>query len=173
MRISKELEKRVQRDYFFIKGHIDIDCNYFIEKIKQGVEEKDNMNYKSNIKGKMTSWNFFNNDSNFIKHIIKFNKHIDKNYDLPAYTLKDSWGFINSPGEKTNFHSHHQAIYSGVIYLNDCQQPLLFKEIEQQINPEAGSFGIFSGWLNHGCDTNDTNNHKFGISFNMNEIYPW
>ena len=62
MYISKELNKKVERDYFFIKGQLDIDCNYFIEKIKQGVEEKGNMSYKTNLKGKMTSWNFFNNN---------------------------------------------------------------------------------------------------------------
>ena len=145
MQISKELDKRVLRNYFFIKGHIDIDCNYFIEKIKKGVEEQNNMNHRTNIKGKMTSWKFFNNDINFIKPLIKFNKHVDQNYDLPSYTLKDSWGFINSLGEKTDFHSHYEAIYSGVI----------------------------SGWLTHGNDTNDTDIEKFGLSFNMCSKHPW
>ena len=173
MEISKELDKRVLRNYFFIKGHIDIDCNYFIEKIKKGVEEQNNMNHRTNIKGKMTSWKFFNNDINFIKPLIKFNKHVDQNYDLPSYTLKDSWGFINSLGEKTDFHSHYEAIYSGVIYFNDCDQPLIFKEIGQQIDPKPGAFGIFSGWLTHGNDTNDTDIEKFGLSFNMCSKHPW
>jgi hypothetical protein len=173
MQISKELEKKVQRDYFFIKGQIDIDCNYFIEKIKEGVQSKENMNYRSGVIGKMTSWNFFNDDINFIKHIKRFNKHIDKNYNLPPYILSDSWGFINFPGEKTPFHTHFQAIYSGVIYLNDCNQPLLFKEIEQQVDPKAGSFCIFSPWLEHGCEINETEINKFGISFNMGERHPW
>ena len=173
MQILKEIEKRVQRDYFFVKGQIDIDCDYYIEKIKKGVEEKDNMNYRTNVKGKMTSWNFFNNDTNFIKHILKFNKHIDKNYNLPNYILKDSWGFINTPGEKTLFHSHYEAIYSGVIYLNDCDQPLLFNEIGQQIEPKPGAFGLFPGWLTHGNDTNDTEEVKFGISFNMCSNKVW
>ena len=173
MQITKELEKKVKRDYFFIKGQIDIDCNYFIEKIKKGVEEKTNMNYRTNINGKMTSWDFFNNDINFLKHIINFNRYLDKNYNLPKYILKSSWGFITLPGEKTYFHAHQEAIYSGVIYLNDCDQPLLFKEIEQQIDPKAGSFGIFSGWLTHGNYANITNNTKFGISFNMYSNNPW
>lgn len=173
MYISKELNKKVERDYFFIKGQIDIDCDYFIEKIKQGVEEKQNMSYKTNVKGKMTSWNFFNNNLNFIKQLRKFITHIDKNYTLPAYTLIDSWGFINFSGEKTDYHTHSYSLFSGVIYLSDCQQPLIFKEIEQEVIPKQGAFCLFSSWLSHGCEINNTNNSKFGISFNMNEKPNW
>ena len=46
-------------------------------------------------------------------------------------------------------------------------------EIKQKIVPEPGSFGIFSSWLTHGCDINDTNINKFGISFNMSESNRW
>mgnify|MGYP003114419365 FL=1 len=173
MHISKELQKKVQKDYFFIKGQLDIDCNYFIQKIKQGVEEKENMSYRTNVKGKMTSWKFFNEDQNFLKILRKFINYIDDNYTFPPYSVKDSWGFINLPGEKTNFHNHHEAIFSGVIYLNDCEQPLLFNEINEKIDPKPGSFGLFSSWLYHGCNVNDTDNCKFGISFNMNEQFPW
>tara|TARA_B100000989_G_scaffold80862_1_gene57653 strand:+ start:1068 stop:1604 length:537 start_codon:yes stop_codon:yes gene_type:complete len=173
MQISMELDEKIERSYFFIKGHIDINCDYFIEKIKRGVEENGNMSHKTNLEGKMTSWNYFNNDENFRKYIINFNRHMDKNYKLPFYALEDSWGFINSPGDKTKYHSHYKSIYSGVIYLNHCAQPLLFNEIKQKIVPEPGSFAIFSSWLTHGCDINDTNINKFGISFNMSESNRW
>lgn len=173
MYISKELNKRIERDYFFIQGKINIDCNYFIKKIKQGVEEKENMSYRTNVKGKMTSFNYFNNNLNLIKELKKFIIYIDKNYSLPAYNLIDSWGFINSPGEKTDFHTHSGSLFSGVIYLNNCKQPLLFKEIDQKVIPKRGAFCLFSSWLSHGCEVNNTNNSKFGISFNMNENPNW
>ena len=172
MQISKELNKKVLRDYFFIKGQLNIDCNYFIERIQKGVEEDENLSHRTNVKGKMTSWKYFNNDIHLVKQIIKFNKYLDQNYELPNYSLVDAWGFVNYPGEKTTFHAHN-SIYSGVIYLNECDQPLLFKEINQKVDPNPGSFALFSGWLQHGCDINDTDNPKFGISFNMEEQFPW
>tara|TARA_R100001440_G_C2470442_1_gene111569 strand:- start:28 stop:555 length:528 start_codon:yes stop_codon:yes gene_type:complete len=171
MQIFKELNKKVLRDYFFIKGQLNIDCNYFIEKIQKGVNQDDNMSNKTNVRGKMTSWEFFNNDINFVKQVIQFNKYLDQNYELPIYSLTDAWGFINYPGEKTTYHTH-DSVYSGVIYLNDCDQPLLFKEINQKVDPKAGSFALFSGWLQHGCDINDTETPKFGISFNCNGNLP-
>ena len=36
MIIQKHIEKQVPQDYMFIEGTIDIDANYFINKIKEG-----------------------------------------------------------------------------------------------------------------------------------------
>jgi hypothetical protein len=169
MRLIKEINRKVEREYVFVTGQLDIDVFYFIEKIKKGVDEKDNMSYQTNIQGKMTSYTYFNDDLKFIDIIRKFNKYMDSNFMLPQYDLKDSWGYILHPGEKTRFHEHN-SVYSGSIYLNDCEQPLYFPEIKQQVIPKPGVFCIFSGWLQHGCEINDTDNFKFGLSFNMNQF---
>ena len=114
MRLIKEINRKVEREYIFVTGQLDIDVSYYIEKIKKGVEEKDNMNYQTNIQGRMTSYTYFNNDPEFRNIIIKFNKYMDSNYMLPKYDLKDSWGYILNPGEKTRFHEHN-SVYSGSI----------------------------------------------------------
>ena len=167
MIISKDIQKKIPRDYFFVQGNIELDSAYFINIINQSCNSKDNLNKKTNIKGNMTPFNFFKNDSNFLKLMPIFMDYIDENVDLPYYSLFDAWGFSNKPSEKTTFHDHLGSIWSGVIYLNSCNQELHFPEINQSIKPEEGSFAIFSSFLKHGCYRNKDNVEKFGISFNM------
>ena len=47
-----------------------IDNNYFIKKINEGCELEKNMSFKTNVKGKMTDWRFFQKDENFI-YVLK------------------------------------------------------------------------------------------------------
>ena len=92
MEIQRFFNKKIKIDYFFIVGKIDIDADYFIKKIKEGVKKEDNMNYLTNVNGAMTSWDYFNNDEKFTVVLSKFIEYVDKNLDLQKYALKDAWG---------------------------------------------------------------------------------
>jgi hypothetical protein len=163
--IQKHFNRTIKKEYFFIEGKIEIDSDYFIEKIKQGFDEKEAMSYKTNIKGKMTSWKYFNNDVNFLKIANYFISIMDKDYNFPKYFLQDSWGYCVDKYEDTAFHEH-RSIFSGVLYLNDADQTLNFPEIKQSVKPEKGKFALFSPFLNHGCKVNQ-GDKKWGISFNF------
>jgi len=175
MIISKEINKNIAREYLFIKGTLDIDSEYFIEEIKKVCHSNSdlNLNFETNVKGLMTKWDYFAKNNNFKKAIEPIIKFLDKNYTFPEFYIKDAWGIEIRPHEKTVFHNHHESIWSGIIYLNQCDQPLEFPEIGQEIKPEKGSFGIFSSFLNHGCKRNNDNISKFGISFNAYELKSW
>ena len=173
MIINKEINRKVEKEYFFIKGILDIDCQYFIEKIKESCSSKDNNNYVTNILGLMTPYNFFVNDEKFIKEIAHpLMDYVDENYKQISYSLRDAWGFELRPREKTIFHDHHEALWSAVVYLNDCEQNLEFKDIEQKCKPQKGAFCIFSSFLSHGCKKNTDTISKFGMSLNFNELKP-
>ena len=60
MEIKKAIRSKIERDYFFVVGDIDLDAKYFINKIEEGIKDSP-LNYKTNIQGKMTDWNFFIN----------------------------------------------------------------------------------------------------------------
>ena len=66
MRINKIIKDKIKIEYLFIQGVLDIDSNYFINEINKGIKEKENENFKTNVRGLMTSWRYFNND-NFLK----------------------------------------------------------------------------------------------------------
>ena len=170
IKINKHLEKKVMRDYFFIQGIIDIDANYFINKIEEGIKTPNNMSHKTNIKDEMTSWTYFNHDEQFGKIITHFINYVDNNISLPQYCLRDSWGLKVSLNGKTVEHDHSANIWSGVLYLNDHEQVLEFTEINQTIKPNKGTFALFSASLKHKANTNTTNNIKYGISFNFSDL---
>ena len=57
---------------------------------------------------------------------------------------------------------------SGTIMLNKHPQKLYFPEIEEVLEPEAGSFALFTPFLLHGNTRNKTYKPRYGMSFNWN-----
>jgi hypothetical protein len=167
IKIHKHIEKKVLQDYFFIEGITDIDSKYFINKIKEGFKREDNLSYKTNVKDQMTSWNYFNEDSEFLKTMENLIKYVDTHISFPKYSIKDSWGFCVSSGNHTVEHDHIPTLWSGVIYLNEHNQTLDFNQINKRVKPEKGKFALFSSSLKHGCLSHNNKETKWGISFNM------
>ena len=173
MIVEKISKNKVEQDYFFIKGKIDIDNKYFIDKIKNCWGTENQKKEETNIKGFMTNPNFFNYDENFIKIVKKFIECVDSTIKLRPYTLVNSWGFELKKNEFTILHNHFESPWSGVMYLNSSLQNLIFPDIKEEVKPEPGVFALFSGFLNHECNKNKEEHSKFGISFNMLEMKPF
>jgi hypothetical protein len=173
MQIIKHKESKVNVDYFFFKGKVDLDEKYFIEQIKKGTAAPEENNYRTNIKGKMTDWKFFVQDENFLEVFRKFVRYLDENITLSRYFLTEAWGLELNFNERTLFHSHMQSLWSGVLYLSSSNQTLDFPQIGEKLKPEIGSFALFSPFLEHGCARSNDQFPKYGISFNASEIKPW
>ena len=170
MIISKHIQATIKQNYFFIKGIIpDINYPYFINKINKGIEENNNKNFKTNINGFMTGWNFFNDDIELLKILFKLIQYIENNYLIKEkFTLEESWGIKEIFGGYTKEHHHLPMLWSGVIYLSNSNQNLIFPQIKEKITPEIGAFAIFSSFLEHKTEERiDTHTEKYGISFNF------
>ena len=63
---NKYIERYVKRYAYLHEITLDIDSEYFITQIEKKLIQ-DNLNYLTNVKGKMTAWRAFKNDSNFQK----------------------------------------------------------------------------------------------------------
>tara|TARA_Y100000004_G_scaffold147264_1_gene168376 strand:- start:603 stop:1124 length:522 start_codon:yes stop_codon:yes gene_type:complete len=170
MIINKYFNKKVAKNYFFVEGTLDIDCEYFIKKINQGVQEKDNMNFRTNIKGEMTSFKYFINDFEFHKIYFQLIDYLEIDQNLSNHKLEDAWGLKCDIGSKTLNHDHDGNIISGVIYFNTHPQLLEFNEINQTVKPEPGKFVIFSPFLKHECKRSMSNETKYGLSFNSGPV---
>ena len=46
MIINKLVNSKIERDYFFVKGKLNIDVKYFMDQIDQGCMADDNKNYQ-------------------------------------------------------------------------------------------------------------------------------
>ena len=169
MRINKIIKDKIKIDYLFIQGALDIDSNYFINEINKGIKEKENENFKTNVKGLMTSWEYFNNNANFLKVILPLFDYLDSLKNIIPYCLHSAWGIKEGFSNYTHEHDHgHEPNYfSGIIYLNDHTQTLLFPEIKLKFKPILNSFLLFSSFLKHKTIRNTSNKEKYAISFNL------
>ena len=77
MIIEKEILSKIPRDYVFIVQTVKLDTAYFKKRIAEGVKNS-SINYKTNVKGKHTDWNFFNNDKKFISIMMQMIDHLEK-----------------------------------------------------------------------------------------------
>jgi hypothetical protein len=167
--VHKEIYTKVLKEVFYCEGQLDINVNYFIDKINQGIINSSN-NYKTHVKGLMTSWDYFLKDEEFQKVFLNLMNTIEyhtltKNFIAP-WTLKDCWGIREGKGCYTDKHSHHSAIFSGIIYLNDINHDLIINDLNINLTPKKGKFAIFSGNLEHFTKRNLNDIDKYAIVFN-------
>tara|TARA_R100000544_G_C2211023_1_gene51947 strand:- start:347 stop:907 length:561 start_codon:yes stop_codon:yes gene_type:complete len=173
MIINKEINRKFQKEFFFVRGKIDIDTEYFINKIKDSFNSNNNLINKTGVINLMTPIDYFIRDPKLHSIIREIAQHVDEYYNSKKTYLAASWGFEVRPGEKTNFHDHHEAIYSGVLYLNTCNHALFFPEINEYVMAEQGTFAVWNSFLVHGTKNNQDSISKIGISFNLNEYKEW
>ena len=168
MLLNKIIKSKLEVPYIYLSGTIEnINTNYFIEKMEKGFRQENNNNFLTNVKGLMTSWEFFNNDLEFVKLLWPFFDWVEKEIsNLPKFVLKNSWGIRNDLGSYTKSHDHLGSIFSGVIYLNDHNQLLNFPDINENLKPSIGSFAVFSSFLKHNCVRSLDTRPKYALSFN-------
>ena len=169
MKIKKVLRSKIERDYFFITGNLKtIDSKYFISKIDEGVKLSSNLNYKTNVMGQRTSFDFFCHDPHFVKIINELIHYLDTSRITieHRYRLADAWGVKEGFGDYAKKHHHLPHYISGIIYFNNHPQKLYFPDIEEEIKPKDGDFVLFSSFLNHYTDRNTTDKYKYALSFN-------
>jgi len=167
MKIDKEIQGNIKVPYTFLKGTLDINAKYFMSKIDDGISEK--TSHKTNVKSDMTSWTYFINDIEFLKIMMTMLDKIDTlNVSKTiSYNLTEAWGIRQNFSDYTERHAHNPCFLSGVIYLNNSDQHLLFPDINEKVIPKKGSFAIFSSFLNHSTKRNKTFKRKYAISFNL------
>lgn len=157
----------MQMPFTFFKGTLDLNAKYFISKIDDGIIKENS--YKTNVRSDMTSWTYFLNDVEFLKLLMPILDKIDelKVSNTVSYYLANAWGLRQSFSDRTVTHAHEPSFLSGVIYLNNSDQHLIFPDINEKIIPKKGSFAIFSSFLKHKAPRNKTFKSKYGISFNL------
>jgi hypothetical protein len=168
MNIEKEIISKRNVDYLFISGTVDIDSEYFIRKIEEGINNNDNLNYKTNVKGQHTSFEYFMTDKKFHDFILEIMDYLETlSYSFKPYQLKEAWGIKLGYADYSQVHDHFGCYLSGSLYLNNHNQELIFPEIKRSIKPKKGQFVLFSSDLKHYTKKNISEQNKYGIPFNF------
>ena len=90
MKLIKHLQKPINKEVYLIELDLKINSNYFINKIEEGIAVSNN-NYVTHVRGKMTPWNYFANDENFLSVVKTGVNYLDENINLVACYLRDAW----------------------------------------------------------------------------------
>ena len=165
MQIIKDYTFYREIKHLFVKGKIDVDSDYFIKKIDQGVDSDNNRNYRTNVVAGMTDWKYFLGDEKFYETIIPIINILD-NKESRSLDIKEAWGVRHRKFDRTKPHDHAPAYLSFVLYLNDHDQPLKFQDIDETVDSSKGSFAIFSSNLTHYCERNISGKPKYLLSWN-------
>tara|TARA_R100001015_G_C4586932_1_gene142775 strand:- start:36 stop:572 length:537 start_codon:yes stop_codon:yes gene_type:complete len=164
--INKIIQKKIEREMFLHEVTLDVDSDYFIQEIEKKLAEK-NLSYRTNVEGKMTTWNAFVDNPNFIQVLKCGLDALTNHIEYEHVYLSNAWGIRIDKNDYTKLHDHASSMYSGILYLNDVNQKLVFPELNMSITPRKGTFVSFSAWLKHKADPNQGET-KYAIPFNLN-----
>tara|TARA_Y100001937_G_scaffold60973_1_gene83354 strand:+ start:124 stop:648 length:525 start_codon:yes stop_codon:yes gene_type:complete len=168
MKIDTEITSQIPLDYTFISGKSNINCDYFIDKIEEGIYREDNKSFQTNVQAYMTSWKYFSRDREFLNFLYPIMDKIDSlPTKAPSYFLDEAWGIKEMLGQRSSMHDHMPSYLSGVLYLNNHSQLLKFPQINKTVKPQPGRFVVFSSFLKHGADRNLKEYSKYAVSFNL------
>lgn len=115
--------------------------------------------------------------------LIHMNNYVSQSKKPLKGKIINSWFTKTEPTEYVMTHNHGSVDMSGVYYFKTSgkdgslffMNPLsalagtLFLDNNEVISyaPEVGKILLFPGWLNHGVKSNDTDDVRISISFNI------
>jgi len=169
--IETEIKKRA---FLFECILNNIDTKKYIKKIEEGISQFDNMNYKTNAVGHMTSWTYFTNDKQLNQALSVCIDHFDMDRYLGKSRLRDAWGMKMVEHSYTMPHDHGDAPMSGVLYLNTVKGCYLeLPDFKRKIAIEKNKIVLFSGNAIHSTKRIIGDKVKYAISFNFQGIKDW
>jgi hypothetical protein len=153
----------ISLEKYYIKD--DILIQKLINKVDEGIK-KNNMNYKTNVYGEMTSYNYFLEDGKSL-----FNKIIEI---LPKLNYYDAWGNKYRKGDYALLHNHFTDKkglnkfngVSGVIYLNNVEPGTYFPMYDYEEKSEKGKIVLFNSILKHEVRPIQNDEIRYTMSFN-------
>lgn len=121
-----------------------------------------------------------------IFHAKKFCKEINCT-EISDFEMYSSWVSLFTKGDYGHIHNHSYSDISGVYYhkTNGIDGKIFFEAANSHLitskcfthlsdwflhDPKPGKLILFPGWLRHGIQTNNTNEHRISLSFNLRAI---
>ncbi len=169
MKLIKHVERPIKKDTFLIELELKINSSSLIKEIEEGINSNSNYNYVTHVKGKMTSWDHFVKNQYFLSLVKTGTNYLDEHISLTSCYLRDAWGTKVGYNDRIREHHHYGCIISGVLYLQDSDQELYFRELDISIAPKKGKLILFSPLLRHGTKSSLSKKPRYSIAFNYNE----
>jgi uncharacterized protein (TIGR02466 family) len=119
--------------------------------------------------------------------ISSFVGEVMESFGFEEHCIFRSWVTKIQSGHRSDFHTHINSFYSGVLYFHDNSSPLIlrhpfpfcthislsdkFKHYNTDENlyyePKAGEIIMFPSYLYHSVSVNTTNSTRYSMAFNV------
>ena len=150
-------------------------CERLCRDIDEGIKKNHN-NYKTNVKGKMTSFTYFNKNKNFIDFLEITRAYFQRVTYIFTKTiychdlgLKDAWGNLLEDKDQVMIHTHMPDLLSGILYLSDGVGTS-FPQYNKTISAEVGKFVLFDSMVEHQVHQINSISKRYSISFNFGPV---
>ena len=152
----------------------------YLDLLKQKVDEhttKSELDYKTNVIAKMTSYEKLLEDKNFerIHRLIIETLHNTINLRNPTanssydFTYVDSWAMCHSEGDYTRDHIHGWVNFSGSFYLSvPSITEMWFEDFQQSIELKDNMLLLFPGLTKHRVGPHKGKENRYSMAFNIN-----
>lgn len=151
------------------------DLDYLIKKTMNNIGA---MDYKTNVLGKMTDYQYFNKNKIFLKVLFKVlsdaKYHVKTLSNQKELLVSEAWGAILHKGDYVKLHDHSVCSLVGVLYLSDGENLNFYKSYEQKpenviysVKPKKGTVVLFPSWCFHGTEQNKSDTPRICLPFNL------
>ena len=144
------------------------------DALKQIANSDGKLNYKTNVKGKMTDWQSLANSPS-LKNFIYSIKDEIKLIHTKSFILKEAWANLLKKDDKVRGHNHRGSIgaFCGIIYLSDQGPGTFFKELNFLLPEKTGRYVLFHPLLFHEVKKIENDIERLTIAFNCHEVLEW
>jgi hypothetical protein len=164
-----------QLDLFLLESQLNdlTYVEYFKNKIDQGITTSSNSN-KTNVKGKMTDWTYFNEDPMFKKFLMEINDLMFKFLQpFQKLVLQSSWGNILEENNYVEPHQHIGSNISGILYLTENGPGTDFPDFKKTTEEKIGKFVLFHPHSLHGVKQSNLKEKRYSLAFNLYATNYW
>jgi hypothetical protein len=127
------------------------------------------LNYKTNVKGKMTDWTFFKNVPEFNNILLNIGQ-IFTTLPFTEMVLTQAWGNMIEKGDQVIMHNHRANSMSSILYLTENGPGTYFPQFNKTVVEKIGKFVFFSSEANHSVAPSIIKQKRYTIACNFNEI---
>ena len=145
-------------------------------KIAQKTNKSNELDYKTNVKGKMTDWTELLKDEDFKKIHISIAENLYNVINLrnPCANQKikigyeDSWGMKHDEGDHTVDHIHNFCNFSGSFYFEVPTATLMwFEDYQQDLELKDNMLVLFPALCKHRVSMHKGQKPRYSMAFNM------
>ena len=165
--------KEIITDSFILTGKIK--NNEILLNLKNDIlnNNDEKLNFKTNVQGLFTGFEFFLNNTNFHKFIKLIENEIKLIYNK-TFIISSAWGNVLKKDGEVIEHDHKgTTAFCGILYLSDGGPGTYFSDYNMSVHEEVGKFILFSPFLKHSVIQVNNNIERVTLAFNANLCRKW